>query len=100
MRAWPCFVWPCQQLWSSMAWSFERLDDSVGAMVSQGTVAFACVLGPICCDDADLLVCRDLAAQVGQNCCIANVVPHGVISLLVKLFLVNPQADLASVMPF
>ena len=39
----------------------------MGAAVSYGIVAFACVVGPICCDAADFLVCRDLAEQVGQN---------------------------------
>ena len=44
-------------------------DDGVGAAVSYGIVAFACVVGPICCDAADFLVRRDLAEQVGQNRC-------------------------------
>ena len=40
-------------------------DDGVGAAVSDGIVAFACVVGPICRDAADFLVRRDLAEQVG-----------------------------------
>jgi hypothetical protein len=47
----------------------------VGAAVSYGIMAFARVVGPICCDAADFLVCRDLAEQVEQNRCIANVAP-------------------------
>ena len=67
----------------------------MGAAVSDGIVAFACVVGPICRDAADFLVRRDLAEQVGQNRCIANVAPGDLNRPDLQRFLINPEVDLA-----
>ena len=67
----------------------------MGAAVSYGIVAFACVVGPICCDAADFLVCRDLAEQVGQNRCIANVAPGDLNSPNLQCFLIDAKVDFA-----
>ena len=72
----------------------------MGATVSDGIVAFACVVGPICRDAADFLVRRDLAEQVGQNRCIANVAPGDLHGPNLQRFLINPQMDLAPDAPF
>jgi hypothetical protein len=37
----------------------------MGAAVGNGIVAFACVVGAVCRDAADLLVRRDLTEKVG-----------------------------------
>ncbi|SDE57205.1 hypothetical protein SAMN04488105_10547 [Salipiger thiooxidans] len=116
MRAVPRFVRPRQRLQSSMAWrscggegrpgidpvdqfSPERAEPwEVHGMlttVGESVVALARVIGTVGGDAADLLIRRDLAEQIGQNRCVADMVSCDFNGSDVQCLLVNPEMDLA-----
>jgi len=70
-------------------------DHSVGAAIRDGIVALAGVVGAVGGNRADLFANRDLAEQIGQNRCIANVAPGDLDGSDLQRFLVDPEVDLA-----
>ncbi len=72
----------------------------MGAAVSNGVVALTGVVGTVGGDAGDLLVRRDLAEQIGQHRCIADVAPSDLDSPDLQCFLVDPEMDLAPDAPF
>ena len=63
--------------------------------VSNGVVAFARIVGTVSGDAADLLTRRYLAEQVGQNRCVADMVPGDFDGPDFQCLLVDCKMDLA-----
>ena len=74
--------------------------DGVGAAVSDRVMALAGIIGAVSGDAADLLACRDLAEQIGQDRCITDMVPGDLDRADLQSFLINSEMDLASDPPF
>jgi len=65
------------------------------APIGNGVMAFACVVGTVCRDAADLLFRRDLIEEVGQHWCITDMAPGDLDSADLQCFLINSEMDLA-----
>ncbi|QPM91185.1 hypothetical protein PSAL_024340 [Pseudooceanicola algae] len=63
--------------------------------VGDSVVALARVIGTVGGDAADLLIRRDLAERVGQNRCVADMVPCDFNGSDFQCLLINPEKDLA-----
>ena len=68
--------------------------------IRNGIVALSGIVGAIRGNAVDLLACRDLAEQVGQDRCIADVVPGDLDGSNLQRFLVDTEVDLAPNAPF
>jgi hypothetical protein len=75
-------------------------DDSVRTTIRDGIMALAGVIRAICRDAGDLFICGDLTKQIGQDRCVANVVPGDLDGSDLQRFLVDPEVDLAPDPPF
>ena len=69
--------------------------DGMGAAVSDRVTALAGIISAVSGDAADLLACRDLAEQVGQDWCIADMALGDLDGSNLQCFLINSEMDLA-----
>ena len=79
---------------------FAGWDHGIRPAASDGVVAFAGIIGTVCGDATDRLVCRDLVEQIGQHRRITDVAPGDLDSANLQCFFVNPKVDLAPDAPF
>lgn len=79
---------------------FARWDDGSRLMASDDVVAFAGIIGTVCGDATDRLVCPDLVEQIRQHRRVSDVAPGDLDSANLPCFLVNPEVELAPDAPF
>ncbi|KDB02441.1 hypothetical protein U879_17275 [Defluviimonas sp. 20V17] len=72
----------------------------MGAAVGDRIVALAGIVGAVGGHRTDLLVSRDLAEQLGQDRCIADVASGDLDGPDLQRLLVDPEVDLAPDPPF
>ena len=70
--------------------------DGVAAAVSDRVMTLAGIIGAVSGDAADILACRDLAEQVGQDQCITDMAPGDLDSADLQCFLINSEMDLGN----
>ena len=58
-------------------------------------MALSGVVGPICCDAGNLLICGDLGQQFGQHGSVADVAAGDLDCPNLQCFLIDPEMDLA-----
>lgn len=71
-----------------------------GAAVGNSVMAFAHIVGTVGGAAADLLICWDLAEQVGQDRRVTDVVPYGFDGPHLQCLFVNSEVGLAPDAPF
>ena len=67
----------------------------MGAAVSDRVMALVDIINAVSGDAADLLACQDLTEQIGQEWCIADVVPGDLDGSNFQCFIINSEMDLA-----
>lgn len=72
----------------------------MGAAIRDGIVALTGSLGPVCGNAGDFFVRRDLAEQIGQDRCLADLASGDLDGADRQRFLIDPKMTLAPDPPF